>query len=105
MHRPRRDIYIYGIHIRGEEFKLIQRHTAWKRFQETSTSLAATAIDSDCDSDALNISIEAPPSSEVSDSVVTVQMQIDDRLIKLLFNGGNVLVSPSVHYDPTVRLV
>ena len=73
--------------------------------QETTTSLAATAIDMDCDSDALNISIEAPPSSEVSNSVVTGQTQIDDLLIKLLFNGGNVLVSPSVHYDPTVRLV
>ena len=95
------------MHVQGEEVKLIQRHTAWQRLQLiTAVSNASAAPIKDTEIESESILEPLPPQPpQVSDSAVVGQAQIDDLLIKLLFNGGNVLISPTAHYDPNIRSV
>ena len=92
------------MHVQGEEVKLIQRHTAWQRLQLITTTAASNASAAPVkDTEIVEPLPPQPP--QVSDSAVVGQAQIDDLLIKLLFNGGNVLISPTAHYDPNIRSV
>eukprot|EP01036_Dinobryon_divergens_P025846 gene25846-34434_t len=96
-------------HLKGEEVKLIQRHTAWQRLQLITTTAASNASaapvkDTEIESESI-VEPLPPQPPQVSDSAVVGQAQIDDLLIKLLFNGGNVLISPTAHYDPNISLI
>lgn len=92
------------MHVQGEEVKLIQRHTAWQRLQLITAPSAAPVKDTEIESESI-VEPLPPQPPQVSDSAVVGQAQIDDLLIKLLFNGGNVLISPTAHYDPNIRSV